>query len=363
MLIVFTGRWHGNHFLDDDLSGIQKFHKKPVPRIGGVAVMIGILIVALFVMDDVSSQSARDEGNRFSALLFAALPAFAAGVVEDITKSVSVVSRLLAIFASALLACWLLGATLPRLDIWGVDVFLQIVPVAMVITAVAVAGVANSINIIDGFNGLAGGTAIIILAGIGFLGWQAGDMFIIKLTMAGIGAAVGFLLLNYPAGHLFMGDGGAYLLGFWIAETAVLTIVRNPAINTWQILAICAYPIIEVLFSMYRRKVVQKASVGAPDRLHLHSLVYLHLARHFLPGNQDQPWIRNATVACIFVTWVTPATLLAVIFGDTIPKALALVVIQVFSYLVFYARLVRGHWCFNPAVVLELRPEHRTKSL
>lgn len=160
-----------------------------------------------------------------------------------------------------------------------------------------------------------------------------------------------------------MGDGGAYLLGFWIAEVAVLTIVRNPAINTWQILAICAYPIIEVLFSMYRRKVVQKASVGAPDRLHLHSLIYRRLACQRIPRNDDQPWIRNATVACIVVTWIAPATLLTVFLGNTILAAIAILFIQVFSYLAFYARLVRGHWCFNPAVVLGLRPEHRTKPL
>lgn len=362
IVIVCTERWHAERSFDRDTTGIQKFHKKPVPRIGGLALLGGLLAVHVVDVLDATAHPISDDISNFSLLLLSAMPAFLAGLIEDLTKKVSALARLLATFASALAACWLLAAVLPRLDVWGLDFIIQWVPVAMVVTAVAVAGVAHSMNIIDGFNGLAGAAAIAMLSGIGFVAWSGGDMFIVHLAAAGVGASIGFLCLNYPTGRVFMGDGGAYLLGFWIAETAVLAIVRNPTIITWQILSICAYPIMEVLFTMYRRKVVRRAGVGVPDRLHLHSLIYRRIVCRFIARNERQPWIRNAAVACIVMAWVVPITVVAILFGDSIQSASLIVFVQSLMYLTFYARLVRGRWCLNPVVVLGFRPAHRTKS-
>jgi UDP-N-acetylmuramyl pentapeptide phosphotransferase/UDP-N-acetylglucosamine-1-phosphate transferase len=363
LVIVCTERWHSHRSFDKDLTGVQKFHKKPVPRIGGLALLVGLLAVYGFDWLHAPTRSANDDVSSYSLLLLSAMPAFVAGLIEDLTKTVSALTRLLATFASALAACWLLGALLPRLDVWGLDFAMQWAPVAMVVTAFAVAGVANSMNVIDGFNGLAATAAIAMLSGIGIVAWHGGDMFIVHLAAAGVGASVGFLCLNYPTGRVFMGDGGAYLLGFWIAETAVLAVVRNPTIITWHILAICAYPIIEVLFSMYRRKVMRRSAVGLPDRLHLHSLVYRRLVCRVIPRNDKQPWIRNAAVVFIVMAWVIPVTLAAILFGDSIQGSALIISIQTVMYLVFYARLVRGHWCLNPVIVFGLRPSHRTKPL
>jgi len=297
-------------------------------------------------------------------LLLAALPAFLAGITEDLTKQVSVRLRLCAILTSAVLAAWLVEAHLPRLDIWALDGVLHWLPVSFAVTAFAVAGVSNAINIVDGFNGVAGGTIVVILAGAGFLAWQAGDPIVTLLALAGIGATIGFLLLNYPTGRLFMGDGGAYFIGFWAAEVAVLTIVRNPGINAWQILAIYAYPVIEVLFSMYRRKILRSALVGAPDRLHLHSLFYRRVACNKI-GVARHAWRRNAGVACFVTAWLSAATIAAVLLGDTVPAAVALVLAQMVVYVAVYMRLVRGHWgrCRHPAVILGLRPQPRSEAI
>src|SRR5690606_898832 len=162
---------------------------------------------------------------------------------------------------------------------------------------------------------------------------------------------------------LFMGDSGAYLLGFWIAEIAVLLIVRNPDVNAWQVLAICAYPVIEVLYSIYRKKIIRKMSPGVPDRLHFHMLVYRRLACRLLPGRASQPWLRNALTTLLLMLFVAPFALAAAHWGDTIPGAVAILLAQLFCYLALYARLVRGHWCLNPAVGLGFRPEHRSRSI
>lgn len=361
-LIVLTVRWHGRHSLDNDLSGAQKFHTTPVPRIGGVALMVAVIAAILFEKWSGPNGLGRSDSNGLLMFLLAALPAFIAGLTEDVTKGVSVVARLLATFISGLSACWLLGAYLPRLDIWGIDAFLQIIPIAILITVIAVAGLTNSINIIDGFNGLAGTTSIILLAAMGFVAWHASDMFVVKLVVVGVGATVGFLLLNYPSGRLFMGDGGAYLLGFWIAQVAVLIVARNTSVNAWQILAICAYPIIEVLYSIYRKMIVRKMNPGVPDRLHFHMLVYRRFICQHVPATVGQPWIRNSMVTTVIALWVAPFTFLSVNYGKTISTAILLVLAQVLLYLAIYARLVRGHWCLNPAVGFGFTSEHRVKS-
>ncbi|RJG01292.1 MraY family glycosyltransferase [Noviherbaspirillum sedimenti] len=365
VLIVFTERWHGRYSFDNDFHGVQKVHKNPVPRTGGIALMTGILVASVFGIFGYSSGVPQVNESGIFKLLLAATPALLAGLIEDMTKNVSVKMRLIATFASAILAAWLLGAHLPRLDFWGLDGVLHLIPVSLAITAFAVAGVTNSINIVDGFNGVAGGAIVVVLAGMGFLSWQAGDAFVTQLALAGIGTTLGFLILNYPTGRLFMGDGGAYLLGFWAAEVAVLTIVRNPQINTWQVLAIFAYPVIEVVFSMYRRKIVRRAAVGAPDRLHLHSLFYRRLACQKIPRTTEYPWIRNASVAWFVSLWMGIATFLAISIGNTISVAVALVLIQSLAYMAVYARLIRGHWgrCLNPVVIFGWRSEPRSRPI
>jgi UDP-N-acetylmuramyl pentapeptide phosphotransferase/UDP-N-acetylglucosamine-1-phosphate transferase len=364
-LSVLTERWHGRYSFDRDLRGIQKVHSSMVSRTGGIALLSGILAIPAFASLDHVPAALRSETNIIILkLLIAASPAFLAGIIEDLTKKVSVRIRLCAITASAVLAAWLLGAYLPRLDIWGLDAALGLVPIAMVITAFAVVGVTNSINIVDGFHGVAGGTVVVILSGAACLAWKTADLVLLQLALAGIGATIGFLMLNYPTGRLFMGDGGAYFMGFWCAEIAVLTIVRNPEITPWQILAIYAYPVIEVLFSIYRRKILRNTSVDAPDRLHLHSLFYRRIACHKISATK-YPWCRNAAVACFVTLWIALATILAVSIGNTAAVAVTLVLAQVLIYVAVYMRLVRGHWgrCSNPAVILGLRPQHRTGAI
>jgi len=364
-LNVVTERWHGRYSFDVDIDGIQKVHKNMVSRTGGIALLSGVLAVPVFGHFELHAIAVREE-TRLTMLMFllAATPAFLAGIIEDLTKKVSVRTRLCSVFASAVLAAWLLGAHLPRLDVWILDGVLGWLPLSIAVTAFAVVGVTNSINIVDGFHGLAGGTVVVVLAGAGFLAWAGGDVLVAQLALAGIGATIGFLLLNYPTGRLFMGDGGAYFLGFWAAEVAVLTIVRNPQISAWQILAIYAYPVIEVLFSMYRRKMLRNALVGAPDRLHLHSLFYRRIACNRI-STDKYPWMRNAGVACFVTAWLVTATCSAILIGDSNAAAIVLVLVQVLAYVAVYMRLVRGHWgrCRNPAVIFGLRPQYRSRAI
>jgi len=344
LLIVLSQKWHGGLSHDHDLSGVQKVHTTAVPRIGGVAVVAG-LVIGFFAYRKLNPDFLGEPyASDVLLLLLASAPAFVAGLIEDMTKRVSVRMRLMATALSAMIASAALGATVTDLDLWGVDTLLAFTPFAILVTAVVVAGGSNAINIIDGFNGLSSSTIVIMAAGLAAVALQNGDMFVTILGALGIGAALGFMALNYPRGKLFLGDGGAYFLGFWVSEMAVLLLVRNPDVNAWQVLAICAYPVIEVLFSIYRRKVIQGVSPGAPDALHLHTLVYRRLVFKHVAKDPRHPWKRNAAVTCVIAPGVAACVGVSAAIGSSVSVSLAIVAVQVAIYVAVYGRLVRGRW-------------------
>ena len=268
-LLVLTQRWHGKLSLDNDLAGVQKLHAVPVPRVGGLGVVIGLMI-GIAVGYHLNGETYR----LVIPVLLAAGPVFLAGILEDITKKVSVRARLLASFASAALGVFLVDAQLTRLDTPLLDDLMLLGPVAFVFTCFAVGGMTNAINIIDGLNGLASGTVVIILAGLAAMAWQTNDLLVMKLCLWGIAAMLGFMAFNFPFGRIFLGDGGAYLAGFWVATCAVLLLKRNPDVSTWAVLLSALYPVWETVYSMYRRKVLNHVQTGLPDQGHLHHLVF-----------------------------------------------------------------------------------------
>jgi len=274
-LIVRYETLHSSWSVDPVEAGPQKFHATPTPRIGGLGVMAGLFVSGGALL--ATGQGTAVE--QFGFLVFASLPAFLGGITEDVTKNVSVPARLMLTMVAAALGVWLLGAVLPRLDVPGIDTLLRWTPFAIAFTIFAVGGVANAINIIDGYNGLAAGHAAIVLAAMAYVSAEVGDSFLFTSTLAMIGALLGFLAWNYPKGKIFLGDGGAYLLGFWLAELSVLLVVRHPEVSPWFPMLLLVYPIFETVFSIFRRKVMHGVSPGQPDRMHLHQVLYLRLTR------------------------------------------------------------------------------------
>ena len=274
-LIVRYEPVHAHWSHDPADGGPQKFHVTPTPRIGGLGVMAGLFVSGAVLL--ATEQGV--PGEQFGYLLLASLPAFLGGITEDVTKMVSVAVRLMLTMLAAAIGAWLLGAVIPRLDIPGFDVLLGWTPFAIAFTIFAVGGVANAINIIDGYNGLAAGHAVIVLSALAYVSAQTGDGLLFTSTLAMGGALLGFLIWNYPKGKIFLGDGGAYLLGFWLAELSVLLVARHPDVSPWFPMLLLIYPIFETLFSIYRRKVIHGVSPGQPDRLHMHQVIYMRLTR------------------------------------------------------------------------------------
>jgi UDP-N-acetylmuramyl pentapeptide phosphotransferase/UDP-N-acetylglucosamine-1-phosphate transferase len=337
--IIWSERWHGRFSHDAVDVGPQKFHAVAVPRIGGLAIAcaIGASIAGLTASGLLEAGSV--EG--FAMLALAALPAFGGGIAEDLTKKVGVLARLLLTISAGVLASILVGATITRLDVPGLDNLLQYWPLfAIAFTAFAVGGVSNAINIVDGYNGLVGAYAIIALAALAWVSVQVGDQVVLLASLTMLGAMAGFLVWNWPGGRIFLGDGGAYLLGFWLAELGVLLVVRNPEVSPWFPLVVMAYPIWETLFSMYRRKILRQHSMGRPDAMHLHHLVYHRLIRRAVgskaPSDQNR---RNNAVTLYLIPPIALLMLPALLVWDRTDALLACAGLFGVAYVWIYRRI------------------------
>jgi UDP-N-acetylmuramyl pentapeptide phosphotransferase/UDP-N-acetylglucosamine-1-phosphate transferase len=331
LLLVLTNPLHG-HLTHDQPGAVQKFHHHPTPRVGGVAIYVGLVSAWL-----AGPRSA--VADILGIVLLAGLPALLFGLLEDVTKRVGVLPRLLATMFSGALACLLTGVALTRLDVPVIDGWLAIGPIAVLFTAFAVGGVANAINIMDGFHGLASGLATIALAAIASVAIAVGDAALAQVALLATAAVVGFWLVNYPWGKIFLGDGGAYFTGFALAWLAVLLPMRNPGVSPWASLLICGLPFIEVIYSAVRR-VASRQSPGAPDRLHLHSLIatrWVHVRfSHWSPNAQ------NAAVApCLWAAALVLAGLAWLFRHSTVTLFAGLALTALFYHWA-YVHLVRG---------------------
>lgn len=337
LLVVHAGGRHGRSALDSDVSGPQKFHMTPVPRVGGIGIVAGLLLAMAAMW-----WWHRDAMLLLGGVLACGAPAFAGGLIEDFTKSVSPTKRLAATALSAVAAAAVLGALILRTDIPGLDWFVSGTLGALLLTVIAVAGIANSVNIIDGLNGLASMCVMIMLAAIAYVAFQVGDEVIGALALAGIGAVMGFFLWNFPAGLIFLGDGGAYFLGFYVAEISILLLVRNPTVSPLFPLLVCMYPVFETLFSIYRRRFLRAVPPSMPDGIHLHSLIYRRLMRWAVGDRSARALTRRNSMTSPFLWMLCMLSVIpAVLFWQSSAINAAFLGLFALIYLALYWRIVR----------------------
>jgi UDP-GlcNAc:undecaprenyl-phosphate GlcNAc-1-phosphate transferase len=260
---------------DHDFSGPQKFHTNAVPRIGGIGIFLAITFTSLVTL----LFFRLDRGLLLIQLIACALPTFLIGLLEDVTKKIGIKTRLGATVCSAGLLGYFLNAWIVSIQVPGIDWLLGIGIISVIFTIIGITGLANAYNIIDGFNGLASMVAMISLLAIGYVAFKANDPILASACLIVIGAIGGFFIWNYPKGLIFLGDGGAYLIGFLISSFSILLVLRNSSVSPWFALLVNAYPIFETLFTIWRRKVHQGKNPGLPDGAHFHSLIYRRLIR------------------------------------------------------------------------------------
>lgn len=338
LVIVRAARAYVHRSVDHDFSKPQGFHAVAVPRIGGAGIVAGLLGAAGVLL----ATGRPDAAFPLLWLLACAAPAFLAGFVQDFTEAVTPRGRLVATCVSAGMAFLLMDTGIRRTDIPGLDWVAGFALGSLVLTTFAVAGIANAVNIIDGFNGLASMCVALMLAAMAYVAFQVDDALVGMLALVGVGAVLGFFVWNFPAGLIFLGDGGAYFLGFYLAEVGLLLIARNPQVSPLFPLLVCIYPVFETVFSMYRRLVLRQRAAHMPDGIHLHSLIFRRLVRWAAGGEDPRTLTRkNSRTAPYLWVLCTFSLLPALLFWDSTPVLSGGLLLFAVSYTALYWQIVR----------------------
>jgi UDP-GlcNAc:undecaprenyl-phosphate GlcNAc-1-phosphate transferase len=251
-----------------DMPGGRKVHQVPVPRLGGVAMIIafGVAIgLATLASADLGAVSGL-RPNRAPAILAGVGLLLVLGVIDDVRGMRALVK--LAFQVGAALIAFGLGLSIDRLYLPSGIVDLGVL--ALPITVAWIVGVINAVNLIDGLDGLAAGVALTVLGAFGLLAAADGVDPTLLIIAASIGAAVGFLAYNLHPASIIMGDTGAMFLGFVIASVGIaLTQDGVFPLPPWVPMVALGVPIADTIWAVVRRSARGEPFFVA-DRGHIH---------------------------------------------------------------------------------------------
>lgn len=338
-------RWassHAAHYEDDKP---QRFHSGAVPRLGGLGVLAGMLVawaVAAWAAGRGDAINAQLGWMVVAAWVCVVLPAVLGGAYEDVTQRLAVRYRLTLTAVSAVLACLLLGLSVSRLGLPGVDAVLLAFPwLGVALAILAICGLPHAFNIIDGYNGLAGTVAMLIGLALAHVALQVEDRQLAAVVLCMVGATAGFLVWNYPRGLIFAGDGGAYLWGVVIAVASIALVQRHPQISSWFPMLLLIYPVWETIFSIYR-KLARGISPGVADALHFHQLIYRRIVRGVFHDDTSRRMLMRNNRTSPYLWGFTLLTVVpAVLFWNNTPVLILCCALFVVFYVVSYLMLVR----------------------
>jgi len=283
MIIIYLSHKYSIFIDDAGEEKPQNYHTDSTPRAGGIGIIFGMYLLMFFPL-----------GFKFIIPLTLA---FISGIFEDFHNSLSPKLRLVLQILAAFSAIWFTHSVITYLGL-GISIPYWL---GVLFSAFAIVGMMNAINIIDGFNGLASGIILLILLSFAMISYKQDDMEILTIILTTAGATLGFFILNFPKGKIFLGDGGAYLLGFIVAIIGIFLASKYESVSPWYILAVFIYPVWEVLFSIFR-KLRSGYSPMEPDSYHIHMLIYKHVTRN------------NPLTAMLILMSVGPFILIATLY-------------------------------------------------
>jgi UDP-GlcNAc:undecaprenyl-phosphate GlcNAc-1-phosphate transferase len=251
-----------------DRPNARKIHQSPVVRVGGVSIFIGTIVALLIVwrLGGFSQISPQREAEIWGVVLGSILY-FMIGLADDLFN-LSPISRLLMQITVAA-GCWWMGVRIEFLSV-PFDGLIKIYWLSLPVTVIWLVGMANAINWIDGVDGLAAGVsgiaAVVMLVVTLFMDQPAAALIAAALA----GSALGFLRYNFNPAQIFMGDGGAYFMGFTLAGVGVIGLVKGTAVTAVLLpYLILAVPIIDMSAVIFSRLCKGKSPFVA-DKSHLH---------------------------------------------------------------------------------------------
>ena len=303
-VIIFTPlvRILATHVGALDLPNARKVHKKPIPRLGGIAIYFGFLLGYMLFGEQTYIMNSVLIGSFIIILI---------GVVDDI-KPLKASYKLIGQVLASLIVVFYGGILFSDIQAFGLNIDFGVF--AYPITIFFILGCINCMNFIDGLDGLASGISAIFFLTIGIISVSMGEYTLaFTLTFIMLGSCLGFLVHNFNPASIFMGDAGSMFLGFIIAIITLLgyrTVMMSSLLIPMLILAV---PILDTLFAIVRRR-IKGESISKPDKMHIH---HQFLRRNF--GQKTTVLIIYfitalfATATIIFVT--TDASSWYIIYG------------------------------------------------
>ncbi len=240
----------------------RRVHKKPIPRLGGLAIFYGFL-VALLCFAKIDEQ--------LRGILIGSLIIVGVGIIDDVKQL-----RALVKLAAQLLAAIIAVSHNVRITAISVPGFisetgvLQLGVLSIPITIAWIVGVTNAVNLIDGLDGLAVGVSSIASFSLFFIAILGGEQNVAIISAALAGGCLGFFPYNFNPAKIFMGDTGSQFLGFMLSAICIQGLFKGYVVISFIIpLLILGLPLFDTVFAIIRRAWNHKPIMGA-DRGHLH---------------------------------------------------------------------------------------------
>lgn len=325
LVIIFFEKTFKSFFGRNLRKSPQTLHNKSVSRFGGLAVFFSLIIVVFI-----------DEDQHYSFLktaLFCSMPIFILGIFDDFNIRIKPIYRLLLALPSAYLAYYYLGIQAYGLDLPYIDEIFKIDLFAIIFICLALAGIINAFNMLDGINGLVLLYVMAICVTNVLFSSNRFDPSINLASVALFFSCLGIFILNFPFGRIFLGDGGAYFLGLVVACIVIKNYQIN-ALSPWYVFCIFIYPITDTLVTVARR-MYTNISALEPDNRHLHHLIYKKISKTFIRSEKKK---HALTTIAVFILY-TPFLILANFFAAQTYVLMSVSFVFIMFYLLLYILL------------------------
>ena len=298
-----------------DQMAIQSAHSGFVPRVGGLAIYISILVlIPLLSFGFIPLSVVFDlDAEQLTILIISAAPVFSVGLAEDLGYNMSPKARLIASAASSLIAILLFKFWLDSLGIPGIDTLLLFAPFGILFTIFATVGVVNAFNLIDGLNGLSSYVTMSVAVSLSIIAFQTGNAQVSTFLVLVVAAVLGFMVLNFPMGKIFLGDGGAYALGHLLVWSAIILVKGVTDVSAFAILLVFFWPVADTGLAIWRRWKLGNPT-DRPDRLHFHQLAMRFLEIRFF--GRDRREVANPLATLVLIPMISAPQVLGVLFWD-----------------------------------------------
>jgi len=296
LFLFFFVIWKKKYLLkiSSEYTTIQKIHYDYVPPFGGLIIFISFYFY-LFVFYK------QESFFSYFYVLIPSLLIITVSSIEDLFNNIKPLIRFFVIFISSLIYCTFNDA-LPTIEIWKLGEILKNNSLLNILFfSICMTALTNGMNMIDGMNGLAAITSLCIMTGlIALLLLYNFNSIDLEILFIFLGVLSIFFCFNFPLGKVFLGDAGAYWLG-WILGAMVIEIFTFHELNTWIAPLILFYPTMEVFFSTIRKLISHKNPL-LPDLQHLHLKLYF-----LLKGpTSRKPQFNSFTTLCLMPFWISP---------------------------------------------------------